>query len=81
MNSLNKKMDHKENRISGPEEKVEELDVHSKKIVIFFQFDKWNTQEHWDTVKITNVQIMGIQGEFQIKERTKLRVCPPCSKS
>lgn len=64
MNSLNKKMDHKENRISGPEEKVEELDIHSKKIIIFFQFDKWSTQQHWDTVKIPNIQIMGIQGEF-----------------
>lgn len=64
MNSLNKKMDYKENGISGPEEKVEELDIHSKEIVIFFQFDKWNTQEHRDIAKITNVQMMGIQGAF-----------------
>lgn len=64
MNSLNKKMDYKENGISGPEEKVKELDIHSKEIVIFFQFDKWNTQEHRDIAKITNVQMMGIQGAF-----------------
>jgi uncharacterized coiled-coil protein SlyX len=57
------KVEQGENRVSGMEDKVEELDKtvkdHERKLRKY----KWNMQDIWDTMKRPNLQIMGVEEE------------------
>jgi hypothetical protein len=53
-----------ENRTSGTEDKVEELDQAVKNHEKILRKYEWNMQDIWDTMKRPNLHIMGIeQGE------------------
>jgi hypothetical protein len=52
-----------ENKISRTEDKVEELDQIIKDHERMIRKYEWNMQDIWYTIKIPNLQIMGIKGE------------------
>jgi hypothetical protein len=52
-----------EYRVSGTEDKVEELDQTIKDHERMLRKYEWNRQNIWDTIQIPNLQIMGVEGE------------------
>jgi chromosome segregation ATPase len=64
--SLANRVEQAENRVSGTEDKVEELDQtvkdHERK-------NEWNMKDIWDTMKIPNVQIMGVEEGEEIQTK------------
>jgi uncharacterized coiled-coil protein SlyX len=61
-----------ENRVSGMEVTVKELDQTVKDHERMLRKYEWNMQNIWDTMKRPNLQIMGIEEgeEIQIKALT-----------
>jgi uncharacterized coiled-coil protein SlyX len=59
-----------ENRVSGKEHKVEELDQTVKDPEKMLRKHEWNMHKIWNTMKRLNLQIMGIEEgeEIQIKQ-------------
>jgi DNA repair ATPase RecN len=61
--SLANKVDQDENRVSGTEDKVVELDQIIKDHERMLRKYKWNMEDIWDTMKRPNIQIMSVEGE------------------
>ena len=56
-----------EERISGIEDTIEEIDSSAKENIKSNKFLTENIQEIWDTVKRPNLRIIGIEEEMQAK--------------
>jgi uncharacterized coiled-coil protein SlyX len=52
-----------ENRVSGTEDKVEGLEWRVRDHERILRKYEWNMQDIWDTMKRSNLRIMGIEGE------------------
>jgi hypothetical protein len=58
-----------ENRVSGTEDKVEQLDHTVKDPERILRKYKWNMQAIWDTMKRPNLQIMGVEKGEEIQTK------------
>jgi hypothetical protein len=58
-----------ENRVSGTEDKVEELEQAVKDHERMLRKYKWNMQDIWHTMKRPHLKIMGIEGGEEIQTK------------
>jgi uncharacterized coiled-coil protein SlyX len=58
-----------ENRVSGTEDKVEELNQTIKDHKRMLRKYEWDMQDIWDTIKRPNLQIMGIEEGEEIQTK------------
>jgi hypothetical protein len=69
MKSLANGVEHVENRVSGTEDKLEEWDQTVNDHEKMLRKYEWNMQNIWDTIKRSNLWIMGIdKGENKLQE-------------
>jgi hypothetical protein len=58
-----------ENRVSGTEDKVEEVDKRVKDHERMLIKHKWNMQDIWDNMKRPNLCIMGVEEGEEIQTK------------